>query len=232
MLKTILLLVAISAPAFSAPLCERELLSPSTVISLSGNESGLVKVTLRSISGEEISCPSVGSNQTRLVHRHIDKLSGDRPFKTDELIGFIASPWQSLSNSAGHMLSKGIDLKTRPINDAQLQRLVHLVIANQTSLYTGKMIVRMISRLPGDVAVKALGTVLCQSIWQSVQSAAARALGRFPPRVAHAHLTTCARDGDRMLSSRCERSLVRWAVQHSSRPQSSEKGNKSKRPND
>lgn len=213
----ILLLVSflLSASALSAPRCERELLVPNTVISVSRTKSASLSVTLHTHAGEAVQCPDVALNKERLLYRHINVLLDDRPLSTDTLIGFISSPWLSLSNSAGQTLSNALSAKTRLINDAQLKRLLHLVISNQTHPYTGKMIVRIISKRPGDAAVNALGTVLRQSTRLSVQRAAARALGRSPQRAAHRLLQACVKNEDRMLSSRCERSLVRWATQHS-----------------
>lgn len=205
----------LSVPAASTPLCERLILQPDSIIMLHDSRPSTDDITVhvRTPSVTDVVCPPISRNLRRLVQRHIRDLSQLEHLTTDRLIGFIASPWRTLSNSAGQRLSKQLRLGTQRLSAAHLLRLTRLVTTNQVGSVSGQMIVRILSKLPTAQAVPSLGSVLQQSARLSVQRSAARSLGRFPSNDAQMALKTCARGVDRMLSARCERSLVRWAAQ-------------------
>jgi hypothetical protein len=205
----------LSVPAASTPLCEGVILQPDSIIMLHDSKPSTDDITVhvRTPSVTGVLCPPIPRNLRRMVQRHIRDLSQLEHLTTDRLIGFIASPWRTLSNSAGQKLSKQILQGTQRLSAAHLLRLTRLVTTNQVGKVSGQMIVRILSKLPEAQAVHSLGSILKQSTRLSVQRSAARSLGRFPSNDAQIALKTCARGVDRMLSARCERSLVRWATQ-------------------
>ncbi len=202
-------------PAQAASQCERALLATGTTVTVTRPSPGskTLTVKLRTHSNDTITCPQVPQNQERVVRRQIDTFQDLDERDIDRLVGFIGSPWQTLSNSAGQRLSKRITQLEEKLSMKQLHRLTHFIISNQVTPLTGQIIVRIISRLSNDVAVPALSKILQQSTRLSIQRAAARFLGRIPTEDAHTSLKSCVKNADRMLSARCERSLVRWATQ-------------------
>jgi hypothetical protein len=201
--------------SFAAPRCERVLLQSDSVIRLgtNGQTAGEITVRVQTPSLGEVACPNIPQNLERLVKRHINDLSQNVVLNSDRLIGFIASPWRSLSNSAGRSLTKRIIDGQVALTSGHVTRLIGLVVTNQVEPTRAQMIVRILSKLPGASAVPALTSILKQGSGLAVQRAAARALGRFPSKDAHAALKKCVGSVDRMLSARCERSLIRWATQ-------------------
>ena len=208
----------IASASFAAPRCERVLMLPNSVITLEieGSIEERIGVRIQTAFFGQVSCPSIARNQQRLVQRHIADLSRNIELSEDRLIGFIASPWRTLSNSAGQKLSKQISAGRLTLTEGQVTRLGTLVVTNQVAAPTGQMIIRLLAKLPEPTAVPALASILKQSTGLPVQRAAARALGRFGSKKAHTALKSCADVVDRMLSARCERSLIRWATQQTS----------------